>query len=253
MVIGVERLKGQTHPDRATSGSGNDARGLAELLIRKGFAPERVTTLITEQATRTAFKDELTRLADNARPQDLVVLYFSGHGGRQTDRTPWDDEEDDWDETLVLYDGSFLDDDIYGLLLRFPAGCRLVFINDACNAGTTYKFNALHAYVRQVENRSTNAPIMAFQGETEHKQFRAQMIYMGGSRDGESARGDEDGGRYTRLMLQFMGHPIQPRSYRELHERIVNLLDYDQRPTYEEIGPVDASFKDLPPLTIALP
>ena len=61
----------------------NDATELRDILIRSyGFAPENITVLLSEQATKQNIDDALAELTDSNRvkPNDRVLVYFSGHG-----------------------------------------------------------------------------------------------------------------------------------------------------------------------------
>jgi uncharacterized caspase-like protein/peptidoglycan/xylan/chitin deacetylase (PgdA/CDA1 family) len=60
-----------------------DAAGVGQVLVQKfGFAPERVTTLKNEQATRAgilaAFHDKLAH--GGVQPNDRLFVFFAGHG-----------------------------------------------------------------------------------------------------------------------------------------------------------------------------
>ena len=60
--------------------------------------PEHIHLLAN--ATHADFFAGMQWLADRARPQDFIFIYFSGHGGRFKSST----SDDGWDEFLVPYD-----------------------------------------------------------------------------------------------------------------------------------------------------
>jgi hypothetical protein len=70
-----------------------------------GFADTDVVVLSDEQATRSsierAFSEHLIR---QAKPGDIVLFHFSGHGQHLPDLPPRQDEPDGLDESLVTYD-----------------------------------------------------------------------------------------------------------------------------------------------------
>jgi hypothetical protein len=70
----------------ALEGVTNDIPRIAKLLAtreRRLFARSAVTRLLNAEATRAAVEHAVRKLADAAKPQDLVMFYFSGHGARQ--------------------------------------------------------------------------------------------------------------------------------------------------------------------------
>ncbi len=127
----------QTDPTKTPCSCGacaNDAKAIGNLLTKAQYD---VTTLISEQATCQAVLDAFSALAAKAKPEDLCVVYFSGHGGHENDKNA--DEKDHVDETWILYDDRLLDDDIASKWMEFAKGTRVFFISDSCNSGTVLK------------------------------------------------------------------------------------------------------------------
>ncbi|MBD2194929.1 MULTISPECIES: caspase family protein [Calothrix] len=84
----------------------NDVQLQQELLIHRfGFNPQDIVTLTDRQATRkgilTAFEDHLIK---QAKPGDVVVFHFSGHGSRVRDRDR--DAADGLNSTIVPIDAT---------------------------------------------------------------------------------------------------------------------------------------------------
>jgi metacaspase-1 len=66
----------------------NDASTLRHLLVdpaRCGYPPGQVSLLLDKQATRDNLRQTLDDLAQRTTPDDTVVLFFSGHGARDSD------------------------------------------------------------------------------------------------------------------------------------------------------------------------
>ena len=122
---------------------------------RLGF--EDIETLTDQEATYDRFKSRFERwLIDGTRAGDRVLLYFSGHGGCVADQDG--DESDGKDETLILYDTQFRDDEFNALLQRLSGRHVLVLI-DACHSGTIHKgFNL-------VGNKSLGVKAVSVGGE----------------------------------------------------------------------------------------
>lgn len=82
MVIGIANYqKARKLPSTVL----DDARDVAELLKDVnycGYLPTNVELLLDSQATLDGIRKALGRLAQAAAPDETVVVYFSGHGGR---------------------------------------------------------------------------------------------------------------------------------------------------------------------------
>ncbi len=116
-------------------GCADDARFLGEAMRRshlQGAADQEV--LVDAGATRAAFLAGLSRLAARARPEDVVVVFFSGHGNvrpaPEGDRT----ELDGVDETIELIDGPIADTEVVAALAGLRAGTAIMAL-DSCHAG----------------------------------------------------------------------------------------------------------------------
>jgi Caspase domain len=76
------------YPDRPLKGPRNDVRRMREVLERRNFKPEQITTLAdgvpgAAAPTRAAILGALDALAARSRAGDMAFLYFSGHGSQQ--------------------------------------------------------------------------------------------------------------------------------------------------------------------------
>jgi hypothetical protein len=102
-----------------------------------------VETLIDSQATLSGIRSAFSRLVENTRPGDTVLVYWAGHGGRcaNTDGT----EADGFDEYLVPHDGSLasdaeikatmLMDKAFGRWIQELDGRKVMVILDTCHSG----------------------------------------------------------------------------------------------------------------------
>src|SRR6266446_6781346 len=83
--------------------SSNDIPLIRSALARHGFAAADIHELTDKAATRTGILRAIqTFLLDPARPGDVLVFHYSGHGQQITDDDG--DELDGYDEALVPYD-----------------------------------------------------------------------------------------------------------------------------------------------------
>lgn len=124
----------------------NDAREMTGVLTFPaycGYDPKNVTMLLDSQATLEEIRRELQALGSRAKPDDTVVIFFSGHGARLGDLSdpesaliPVDCDPADISGTVLL------EAELSSLLARIKAQ-RLVVLIDACHSGAAGSFKAV--------------------------------------------------------------------------------------------------------------
>jgi hypothetical protein len=130
-------------------GCHQDARDMANIAREQGFSTQ---ILLDDQATSQVVVRELDRAARALRPGDAFLLTYAGHGAQVPDEHG--DEADRLDETWVIFDRMFLDDEIYAALSRFVPGVRILVISDSCHSGSV----AREAQVRMLAQSPDFAP-----------------------------------------------------------------------------------------------
>jgi hypothetical protein len=125
-------------------GCANDVALMSRILKDHfGFPETEITELVEDQATRDRILLAMDDLVERTDAGDIVVIHYSGHGSRMTDREG--DEPDGRDETIVPYDSArapkqnrdITDDEIYvrlGRLTEKTTNVTLIF--DCCHSGT---------------------------------------------------------------------------------------------------------------------
>lgn len=144
-------------------GAANDARAMRDVLVsRWGFPAAGVRVLVDSAATREGIRRGLTEwLPSVAKPGDLVVFYFSGHGSQVLDQGG--DEDDGLDETLCPTDvlrgrgTNDIRDDELGAWLRALPTRNVSVILDACHSGTATR-SVLPGVRRKALARAPEAP-----------------------------------------------------------------------------------------------
>lgn len=112
-----------------------DARDLYDTLLQNGYSPPNVALLLDEQATKSVISDKLDRLARQARPDDTVVIFFSGHGAQLVGGF-WPGEYlCPVEAALDKVKDTFISDEEFTAALRAIRAGRLVVFLDACHAG----------------------------------------------------------------------------------------------------------------------
>ncbi|MES3007650.1 MAG: pre-peptidase C-terminal domain-containing protein [Pseudomonadota bacterium] len=122
--------------DSDLSYTDQDATRARDALINgAGMSPDNAITLLNDQATVGNLRAAIDRFAAQIDPEDTFVLFYSGHGSR-SDRSggPDNADPDGLDESIVLYDGEVLDDELNGLFSNVAAGTTLLVL-DSCFSG----------------------------------------------------------------------------------------------------------------------
>lgn len=113
-----------------------DARRARDALIEgAGMNPDNAYTLIDSDATRQNFQQALNAIGRTIDGDDTLVIFFSGHGNRVPRAGgPDSADPDGMDETMELYDGALLDDELADMLDNIDAG-KILLVMDSCFSG----------------------------------------------------------------------------------------------------------------------
>ena len=136
-----------------------DAQDMSALAEASGFKTEIV---LTKNATRSAILNKISQAAGKCAAGDFFLLTNSSHGGQVPDLNS--DEGDGADETICLYDGQLIDDELFMALSAFKAGVRVLVLSDSCHSGTMAKNTMVTAAMtderRAVRYRAMPSEIM---------------------------------------------------------------------------------------------
>ena len=123
-------------PSDQLYGCADDASNVAQAFrARRLQAEEDQIVLRDKDANRGAFEAAVRDIASRATPDDVVVIFYSGHGGiLPVDAANDEVELDGTDETLVFIDEPMTDNDFVALMELFDVDTILLVI-DACQAG----------------------------------------------------------------------------------------------------------------------
>lgn len=125
----------------------NDDAKLFINMAKESFGVSNNNILLFEDAYRKDFEKGFDWLRENIGPNDLVLIYYSGHGTKIKDDNG--DEADGYDEALVPYDlendnnlnnehAYIRDDELKQWLKSLKAGA-VVTLFDACHSGGLHK------------------------------------------------------------------------------------------------------------------
>ncbi|MEN7537824.1 pre-peptidase C-terminal domain-containing protein [Aurantiacibacter flavus] len=108
-----------------------DATKLTQTLQHTGMLAQQSATLINQQATRENFIEAISEIAGTIGPDDLFLLFYSGHGAKQ--RVESFMERDGTSETIELFDAAVTDYELARMLE--PIHARTLLVLDSCFSG----------------------------------------------------------------------------------------------------------------------
>ena len=111
----------------------NDQQAIKEKL-NMFFPSFDVKTYTDSEVTKKRFAAEIDSAIAALRPDDTLLISYSGHGTQLRDDNK--DEPDGYDEALYLFDGPFRDDTFNVLLHKIPEGAKVIILLDSCFSGT---------------------------------------------------------------------------------------------------------------------
>ena len=112
-----------------------DATRIRDALIGGGgMQSEDAYTFVDADATVGNITAAIRDVARRMQPDDTFVMFYSGHGGQVPRSGPTASDPDGLDETLALYDGSMLDDELSSLFDEIDQGTVLLWL-DSCFSG----------------------------------------------------------------------------------------------------------------------
>ncbi len=248
----------------------NDMEAIAE---SRGF---ETTKLLTEDATADAVTGEIERAAAELAAGDFFFLTYAGHGGQVPDKND-EDEDDQSDETWVLYDRQLVDDELYALWGRFQPGVRIFVVSDSCHSGSVTRkiedddvvpnvvataeaaasasprYRAMPRDVMVATYRA-HAPfydkIQTAVPTSDEADVRATVLLISGCQDDQLSLDGFSNGLFTENVKAVWDGGAWNGSYPELHEAIVARMPETQRPNYFAVGTPSPDFEQQQPLAI---
>jgi hypothetical protein len=142
LLIGISDYQDPNIPDLEYTK--NDVILLGAALVgHLGFAADRVIPLIDQAASKQNIEHEINRIGEYAEADDVVLIYFSGHGSYGSDLDG--DEKDGTDEYILPWDTVYgklytaISDDIFGYWVRRIRSQKILLLFDSCYSGGAAK------------------------------------------------------------------------------------------------------------------
>lgn len=240
----------------------HDARDMEALAEETGFQDR--TLLLTAEATVENVTAGLRRAARILGPGDMLTFTYSGHGGQVPDLNGPDDEPDRLDETLVLYDREFVDDELYEELAGFAEGVRICVILDCCHSGSGIRVRDIltpqaleeqfqTADTGEVEQTSRLMPLErqsetyerhrelydTIQRELDSRDTRdlaASAVLISACQDNQLAADGLRNGRFTGTLLEVWNSGKFTGGHRAFHREILKTMPPTQSPNLYVAG-----------------
>jgi hypothetical protein len=195
----------------------------------------RSITLLNQCATRDAILQTWRAAVAASRAEDILILYFAGHGSRFIDGKTLD-QASRYNSTLMPHDarnpaalsaGDILDNEVRDIINSATSrGVRVVTIFDSCNSGTAN---------RDGVSASRSAPSLDATGlarttsPAQYGNLGAWRVHLAAAGDGQDARevGDGNGqvgvraGVFTSALARALVSTPQA-SFADLAARVVN-------------------------------
>ncbi|MCH9693189.1 MAG: caspase family protein [Gammaproteobacteria bacterium] len=245
LIVGVGRYQSVGVPN--LHGTVNDAQRMYELLTDQSgynFPRQNVCLLLDEQATTENFSNAFrTTLTARAKPNDIAVVFFAGHGSQVRDSGG--DEPDGWDETFLFHDArsgdvnDFRDDEFNVLLRELHQQTRnITVIFDSCNSGTAARSGARYAarFVPPDTGGTENRAVEGDGGAGATTSGLPGLIALTAASDGTSALERDGNGIFTDALLQVLSQASEePLTYAQLSRQVPPLVSAqsDQIPYFQ--------------------
>ena len=256
-----------------------DANDMADLARAIGYDAQ---VLLTKAATRMAVTKMIGDAAKKMRPGDIFLLSYSGHGGQVPDYSGDEaaDRPDDFtDETLCLFDGQLIDDELYTLWAKFPAGSRVVVLSDCCHSGSNIKARMIDDMLSAspAPDRRPRVMPLAVSARVARRNrafyrdvaSKAAAVWVGGPatremalpigasvrlisacQDNQVALDGLTNGLFTGRLLETWGDGAFRGNYGAFHQKILDRMPPDQTPNHYGVGQRSAAFDAQRPFDI---
>ncbi|KOG15496.1 MULTISPECIES: caspase family protein [Streptomyces] len=239
----------------------NDAHDMARLARAGGF---ETTTLLTPEGTVANVTAVLGEAAARLVPGDILFFSYSGHGGQVPDESGTDDEPDSLDETLVLYDRQFLDDEVQQAFRAFADDVRIVALFDCCHSGSSIEVpggtdeDVRGRYMPEPQQRQLYDRDREFLTELRDSLAKSaaaagrgpDALLVSACQDDQVASDGDVNGAFTAAVLKTWDDGAFQGGYREFHAAVQKKLPRSQRPNLYLTGSPDEAFLDQRPFTI---
>lgn len=256
--IGLNKVSAKAYPPGSVprlKSAENDARCWRNVAT---YYFQKIHELIGKAATVAAVTEQISAAADELQAGDLFLLTYSGHGGQVPDNSG-DENDDTLDETWVLYDREFLDDELHALLASFKAGVRVLVISDSCHSGTVVidasrlprGLNDAQKALIYEQHRVEYTAIQRAAKRDGPAEIKASVLLMAACQDDETAGDGDENGEFTGVLLSIWDQGRFEGSYLDFFQAALDEMPSYQTPNLLRLGPTDQAFETLRPFKVS--
>lgn len=267
--IGVNQVCSVDYEAAELGGCINDAEAMQTIAKSQGYQTQLLQDEnAKKQQVINAIKQSLAQL--NAG--DIFLFTFSGHGTQyiNTD-SDLDNEPDNQDEALCLYDHALLDDELGALWSQANAGVRILMVIDACHSGTvsrdlsqeqtkprhTIKSLTLDQQLKLAKSNKAlyqEAKSKAAQ-QLKGNPIKASVRLLAGCQDNQFSHDGAPNSIFTAALLKIWNNGAFEGYYYQLLDEASAILrseyaDLNQVPKHSVIGVPNPAFDREKPFTI---
>jgi hypothetical protein len=271
MAQGISLHIGLNHVDPAKydgwdgqlAGCLNDASDMQELSQSLGYTP---SSLIDDAATAARVSTAIKKTAAALQPGDAFFLSYSGHGGQVQDTNGDEAKRDEYevgksvdalDETWVLFDRQFADDELWALWALFAPKVRITVFSDSCHSGTVTRAIPVAPITAGVRTRQMPPALSAEDDRRRSSLYRriqrsvppreassvkATVLLVSGCADNQTSADGDRNGLFTEELLQAWDKGHFNGSTRLLRDEVARRMPPQQTPNYYAVGAKNRAF-----------
>ncbi|HUR29833.1 MAG TPA: caspase family protein, partial [Saprospiraceae bacterium] len=225
LLIGIN-----DYPSRPLTQCVNDVGKFEKYLLSQSqfFTKTQITKLLNKEATRDKVIEHISNILQNAKDDDVALIYYSGHGALQESGGHFPEEHDGLLECMVCYaDGPITSDQLLSdkelryLLYKLKSKPHLVTIFDACHSGDMVRGlprdedddGMIKRITGVFEARNVDSFLFKSDHEVEKSpkgnilQFEIPFknhVHIAACLSSESSWEDREGGVFTRYLLKLL-------------------------------------------------
>lgn len=246
----------------------NDATAMEELARAQGFGTQ---TLTAERATRAGVIGAVEEVARDLHEGDIFLFTVASHGSQVPDIN--EDElggpdQDRIDETLCLYDGQMIDDELFRLWSRFRQGVRIVGVFDTCHSGSVIRapvparqpeggararavslgasyqvYLRNRAFYDALPDARKRGPDEAVLARELDFPLAATVLQLSACQSNQEAMESLGNGHFTRSLLDAYAAPASRYGYSGFVDRVASRMSAAQTPKFWRLGPRNDVFE----------
>ena len=271
--VGINKYSSAFPNANPLKGCEKDANAMARIAEISGF--QQRDLLLGCEATYMRVTTKIRSAAAQLEKDDIFFFSFAGHGFQHGEELIGGDEEDDLDETLVLFDAELFDDVFRKELWpSFKPGVRILMVADSCHSGSVnlvpppddnvgggsnledFPVTIGGGPIRSIEPgigdrhqeeygefyRSTHLPLRAT--------INASILHLPACSDHQTTADGEENGAFTAAMLKVLMDPNPPADYDTLVERMKPQLPRQTVKLRDDAGQPNPDFRKQKPFTV---